>query len=354
MSFQSITLKNYRSYTAASFEFGSGVSIIIGPNASGKTNLLEAVHIVCSGSSFRVSDKDLVKNNSEWARIDAVVNGEERVLKLQNGFPRVKKTFEINGTAKTRLAYENIIPNVLFDPDDIRIIGGSPERRRDYLDNLLSTISPYYKKALSSYKRALKQRNNLLKSGGSASHVFPWNIVLSRHAENLVNERIKVINNINERITSIYQKLSSQNESIDIRYTLHISSGTYSAHYLKKLEHNFEIDRLKGFTSYGPHRDDFTIEINGRSASTHASRGEARTITLALKIIEMLLIEDVRGQPPLLLLDDVFSELDGTRRRTLTEFLKDHQCIITTTDADVVGKSFNKLVELISIQPTLE
>lgn len=349
MSFQSITLKNYRSYDSASFEFGPGVTIIIGPNASGKTNLLEAVYTLSVGGSFRVSDKDLINNESEWSRVEALVDEDERVLKIKRAVPRTQKTFTINGTEKSRLIYENVLPTVLFEPDDIRMISGSPERRREYLDTLISALSPTYKRALSSYRRALKQRNNLLKKRASRSHVFPWDVVMSRNAEILATERSEVIAKIQSKVQIVYNTLSDKNEAVLVQYEPSLSVNNYANNFIHKLEHLYVSDIEKGFTGIGPHRDDFSLSVNNTNAATHASRGECRTLTLALKVIEMLMIEDVRGIKPLLLLDDVFSELDGTRRRKLTEFLKDHQSIITTTDADVVDKKFARLAEFISL-----
>ena len=349
MPINSITLKNYRSYESASFEFGPGVTIIIGPNASGKTNLLEAVYTLCVGNSFRVSDKDLIRDGSAWARVETLITDNERVLKIIESTPRTKKSFTINGIEKSRLMYEQIIPAVLFEPDDIRIIGGSPDRRREYLDTLIANISPTYKRSLASFRRALKQRNNLLKQQGSRQNVFPWDVVMSRHAGQIVAEREAVIAQINNRITAVYQTLSDKDETINIHYEHSLPTINYASHYLNRLEQMFSTDLAKGYTSTGPHRDDMTIKINGNVASTHASRGECRTITLALKVIEMLLIEETRNEKPILLLDDVFSELDGTRRRKLTEYLSGHQSIITTTDADVVDKKFAKIANFISL-----
>lgn len=348
MVLQSLTLRNYRSYELASFELGRGVTIVIGPNASGKTNLLEAAFIACQGTSFRVSDKDLIRNGAEWARIDAVFDNDERTIKLIHASPRAKKTFTINDTEKPRLTFQQTIPLVLFEPDDIRIIGGSPERRREYLDGLLSRTFAEYKQALTSYKRAHRQRNVLLKTKGSQSALFALDVIMARHAEIVVRYRIDVMDSINAQISELYQAIAGRKDTVRLTYSL-LDASSYASHFMRKMEQNRLVDLEKGYTSFGPHRDDFTITINDCEASKHASRGEARTVTLALKIIEMLLIEKQRNIKPLLLLDDVFSELDGTRRRTLTEYLKDHQCIITTTDADVVDKRFAKLSSIISI-----
>jgi DNA replication and repair protein RecF len=346
---QSITLKNYRSYSESSFEFSSGVTIIIGPNASGKTNLLEAVYVLSQGSAFRSGDKDLISSDSPWARIEGYVDGEKRVVKLEQNEPRTKKTIELNDTAKARLSFNETIPIVLFEPDDSRIIGGSPERRRAYLDTVLSSVSPSYKKSLSSYKRALKQRNNLLKSSQSTGSLFAWNMVLARHADELVKERLEFIEYINQALPEIYSTLAGTSCELLVSYESIVHGGNYLQTYLNRLERSFSLDKERGYTSIGPHRDDFKIELNQKNSGVFASRGEGRTITLALKIIELRIIEQRRGTKPILLLDDVFSELDGARRRMLTDSIRDHQAVITTTDADVVEKKFVQLAQLISL-----
>jgi DNA replication and repair protein RecF len=346
---QSITLKNYRSYTEASFEFASGVTIIIGPNASGKTNLLEAVYLLGQGNAFRSSDKDLLQTSKDWARIDGYIDDTKRVIKLESAEPRTKKTIEINDTPKSRLSFADITPIVLFQPDDSRIIGGSPERRRNYLDSILTNSSSTYKKNHSSYKRALKQRNNLLKKAKDSSALFAWNMVLARHADEIVRERIMLIEQINERLAVVYSDLAGSACDLNITYHTSIPTENYLQGFLNRLDRSFHLDKERGFTGCGPHRDDFSIVLNTKDAGNFASRGEGRSITLALKIIELQIIEDSRNQKPILLLDDVFSELDGSRRRMLTDTIREHQAIITTTDADVVEKKFTRLAQLISL-----
>jgi DNA replication and repair protein RecF len=349
MAIQSVIVKNFRSYESYAVEFQPGVTIIVGPNASGKTNLLESVYMLAQGSSFRVSDKDLVRRSSNWARLDGVFDTQERVLKLQLGEPKTKKTFVIDESIHSRLSFNQTVPVVLFEPDDIRLIGGSPERRRSFLNDLLSQTVPTYKKALSSYSRVLKQRNTLLKNHSDSSSLFAWNVIMARAAEELVVSRTKAVEEINTRISDIYGSIADKTHTISMEYKTQVVSENYMNALVRRLEHSVAVDRIRGFTSVGPHRDDLVIAINGNAADISASRGEARTITLALKIIEVDMIKSIRSSAPILLLDDVFSELDGVRRKMLTHFLSDHQAIITTTDADVVGKKFTQLAEFISL-----
>lgn len=350
MLLQSITLHNYRSFASASFEFGPDVSIIVGPNASGKTNLLEAVSMLTGGSSFRVSDKDLVAHQSDWARIDGIFSDTERTVKLQAGDAKIKKTFDIDGTVRSRLGFDYTIPTVLFEPDDMRIIYGSPERRRRFIDDVLGQSDHGYKTHLVRYQKLLRQRNALLKSPYySADQLFAWNIMLAKTAEELVVKRAGLIDHLNGHVTDIYNSIADRLDSVQLEYTTDTEVDNYTQKLVKKLENSVRLDRERGFTSHGPHRDDLQINVHNKPALLSASRGEARTLMLALKIMEVSLLEHVRGTRPLLLLDDVFSELDGTRRRLLTTFLRDKQSIITTTDADIIGKSFTKLATIISL-----
>jgi DNA replication and repair protein RecF len=345
----SVALRNYRSYVEAAFELGPAVSIIVGSNASGKTNLLESIYMLTRGSSFRVSDKDLINHNSPWARIDGIFENSERTVKLESGGIKTKKTISIDSTVRSRLSYAQIIPTVLFEPEDMRIVYGSPERRRKYLDSLLTQTEPLYKHTLLRYQKLLKQRNTLLKQGGGRGQIFAWNIILASAAAEITRYRSGLIHKLQAEISTLYGSIADSKDIITLSYISDTPPEEYSTKLVKKLELSFARDVARGHTSYGPHKDDMNIEINSRPSISNASRGEARTIMLSLKILETEHIKSVHGVSPLLLLDDVFSELDGTRRRLLTSYLKDKQSIITTTDADIIGKSFTKIAHIISL-----
>lgn len=347
-----IRLQNFRSYKDETFEFGSGVNIVVGPNASGKTNLLEGILVAANGGSYRATTSDLIMFNKPWARIELHSSGEQRVAKIDTRDGFVKKTFDIDGREYGRIPHSKKLPLVLFEPGHLRLLSGSPELRRDYLDDLSEQITPGYGRLRRSYKRALAQRNAVLKKGASqgSGELFAWNIRLSELGGQMAAGRQNLIDLINERISGLYAKLSNSKTGVKVSYESTCSLENYSSQLLKNLEANVEQDFVRGFTSHGPHRDDIQLVFNARhSAQAVASRGEVRTILLALKIVELQLIEDVRGQKPLLLLDDVFSELDGARRQALTKFLKDYQTFITTTDADVVVQHF---MENCTIIPT--
>lgn len=347
-----LRLQNFRSYKDDSFELSEGVNIVVGPNASGKTNLLEAVLVLARGQSYRAKDNELVKFGRPWGRIDAdLAEGGKRTVKIIIE-PEANKTYELDGKVFKRLSLQHSLPVVLFEPNHLQLLGGSPERRRDYLDDLIEQTTPGYGTIRRQYRRALAQRNSLLKQTHSAtpSQVFPWDVRLSQLAGQIVRARFFIVDEINNEITKLYKKISGTKTVVTANYQNRWPVESYESQMLKKLEASFADDKLRGFTSVGPHREDLEVSFDGRPAQNTASRGEARTAVLALKIIELKIIEAARAKTPLLLLDDVFSELDGRRRHALTDYLAPYQTFITTTDADLVIKNFTKAANIIAIQ----
>jgi DNA replication and repair protein RecF len=339
-----IRLQHFLSYEDESFEFAPGVNIIVGPNASGKTNLLEAVLVACVGRSYRAKDSDLVEHDQPWARIDAQTDTGPRIVKLETpeGILRLKKSVTVDGKPYLRLPLHKTQPVVLFEPNHLQLLHGSPELRREFLDNLLEQTIGGFGVLRRQYKRVLAQRNALLKQDHHVAdqQLFAWNIRLSELGGQIAARRMDLINKINQRLRDLYQDLSTSKSQVLVSYVTSCEGANYSSQLLHKLEAGTSLDYQRGFTAYGPHRDDLDIKLNGYPASEAASRGEIRTLLLGLKIIEMQLVEEAHGQRPLLLLDDVFSELDGSRRKALTDYLSDHQTFITTTDADVVVQHF--------------
>lgn len=338
-----IRLQQFRSYTDDSFEIDPGVNIIVGPNASGKTNLLEAILVSCLGSSYRVKEAELIAFGAPWARIDAGTEHGTRTTKLvtsPNGM--VKKEFVIYDQPLQRMLLPKTMPAVLFEPNHLQLLTGQPEARREYVDNLLEQLVSGYGTLRRQYKRTLAQRNRLLKQGRSAagSQLFAWNIRLSQLGGEVASKRTELVAGLAKDIESLYGDLSHSEATVSLSYASSCQVEQYSSDMLHKLESSIDQDFERGFTTCGPHRDDLHIALNGKPTQIAASRGETRTMLLALKILELKLIEQTRNQKPILLLDDVFSELDGARRRALTEALAGYQTFITTTDADVVVEHF--------------
>lgn len=347
----SLRLQNYRSYIDDSFEFDPGVNIVVGPNGSGKTNLLEAVLVLCSGRSFRAKDVSLVSDKMDWARLEGNFGGHERVVKLQKRDETVKKEFTLNTKEYKRLGFEHTVPVVLFEPNHLQIIARGPDVRREYFDDLLIRTQPTYKQFLNNYNRALAQRNSLLKTRRhiSADQIFVWDIRLSELGEKVAVARQQLVTQLSALLPGIYSKISGKPARPAIRYCPGFQPEVYGSKMLSRLQATHQQDTERGFTGCGPHREDIEFMFDNQPALSVASRGETRSIMLALKILELELVERARSTQPILLLDDVFSELDAARRRALVDYLKDHQTIITTTEADAVLEYFTTNTRLMPI-----
>jgi len=345
-------LVHFRSYSDESFEFDNKVNIIVGPNASGKTNLLEAILFIARGSSYRVSDKELIRHKKDWLRIEAQLDdGTARIVKVRNDQEKDTKVFKITDKEYKRLPARLKLPVVLFEPNHLLLLHGQPEARRNYLDDLLESLSPEFSSIRKHYKRVLYQRNTLLKQRHNdvRSQVFVWDVRLSELGGHIATKRTNLIEDLNKKLAGIYSDIAGKKTKVEVKYLSSIPIATYESTLLKQLNSGLDRDIERGFTSYGPHRDDFSISINGSLVAEAASRGETRTALLALKIYELQLLEETLGLSPLLLLDDVFSELDGKRRDALTTHIKNYQTFITTTDADVVTHNFAQKANLIAL-----
>ena len=330
-SITTLHVKHIRSHREYSIDFSPEVTIITGANGSGKTSLLEAVYVSLQGTSFRGSDGDLLQKDSPWWKIDVILNDQQtRTIKYEPEKTPSRKQFIIDSKTTARIPAKLKHPVVLFDPDDLRLLHGSPTRRRQFIDRFISQLNPLYGPSLRKYERAMKQRNNLLKSAYiSDDQLFAWNIALAEHGAYIIEQRIAFIEQINQNLSGLYQDIAGTHDEVSIHYS-HTFVGDIKQKLLNELHAHAERDRYLGNTSVGPHRHDVIFQINTSPALSTASRGEARTIVLALKFLEVEIIEKLTGKQPIILLDDVFSELDATRQKLLTSQLKGHQIIITS------------------------
>jgi len=358
MAYSSISIKQFRSYRDARFALAPGVNIIVGPNGSGKTNLLEALYVLSQGSSFRVNDKDLIEYGQNQFKLTAENGQQLRALTYEiNGTPA--KKFKIDGAERQRLSHQQKVPLVLFEPEDLRLLSGSPARRRDYLDSLIGRLWPEAGVSRSRFERALMQRNNIIKQAASQrlpsldDQFFVWDIKLAEYASALVAGRLKLLEGWNGRLSAVYSRIAGEPSTVSVSYKTDCDVHNYKASLLHRLLSSRERDIARGFTSVGPHRDDFVVSLNGVEAAVTASRGENRSLVLALKIIELELLESMSREKPLLLLDDVFSELDIDRRLALSSLTADHQTVITTTDVDSIAENFTHSPLIIDLQKSL-
>jgi DNA replication and repair protein RecF len=260
----SIRLQNFRSYEDSVFELSPKVNIIVGPNASGKTNLLEAVLFIARGGSYKARDIDIVRIGSEWTRIDAQTASGSRAVKIKTNNDNTYKTHEIDGQIYQRLHHSKTIPVVLFEPNHLSLLSGSPDMRRTYLDDLIEQIDDSFGPVRRHYRRVLSQRNTLLKKNPRDLHeqMFVWNVRLSELGGQIAKKRTELIQELNHQILPIYKKLATKNNIITLEYSSKFSEGSYETELLKKLESNIDLESLRGFTIYGPHRDDLMVKID--------------------------------------------------------------------------------------------
>lgn len=329
MIIKSIKLFNFRNHSEYSLVCQDETSLILGENGSGKTSVLEAIYILTRGKSFRATDPEIIKRGTPFYRIEIEYNNGETSIATYDG---TNKTFIILDKKSRRLPKKHKYPVVLFQPSDLNLISHSPSRRRDYFDRIFSQFDEKYNEALLKYEKSLKQRNELLKTERITKEtIFSWNILLAKYGTDLYNFRHKFIQEINSRLTSIYRSIAENDDQIEIVYKTEVESNSDNK-YLQTLEANFDKDIYLGHTSFGIHRDDYIFKFNNEPADGSASRGESRSIILALKFIEAELIYQKTHLKPIILLDDVFSELDETRRKCLVKNFQDNQVIITSVE----------------------
>ncbi len=328
MRVQSLRVQHFRIHDDRELLLSDGVTVIMGGNGTGKTSLIEALYVMLRGTSFRGSDSSMKNVDSAWYRIDCAIDSEYalRYVKYQGEY----KEFVVEDKKSRRLSPKHKHPVVLFEPDVLRILTSSPARRREYLDALIVQVDDTYAKALRRYDRALKQRNNLLKQHANDGQLFAWNVTLSEYGAYIVTARQKAIARIAQAINQTYQSIAQKDDEIHLEYSFPAAEQLQQK-LLYELERTLDRDRILGATTTGPHRHDLIVHFNGSVITDVASRGEVRTVVLALKFIEVALIESVLGKQPIILLDDVFGELDEKRQKELIHSFRDYQIIITAT-----------------------
>ena len=337
MYIKKLELKNFRNYKEQIIELNENANVFYGDNAQGKTNILEALYFCALGRSFRTfKESELISFNEDEAKIvidyeknnrdnkiEVVINKKKnKIIKLNQ--IKLNKNSELVGN----------INLVIFSPDDITILKQGPALRRRFLDILISQLKPKYMHELAQYNKILDNRNSVLKSKNLET-LDIWNSQLSEKMEIIHKYRKEYIDKIQKELLNIHPGLTNEKEEILIKYKSEFKSKEDFYNLLKKNEQN---DLYKGYTTIGAHREDFEILINGKSLNLYGSQGQHRTAILSLKIAELNIIKEEIDENPILLLDDVTSELDEHRVLSIFDIVKDYQVLITCTDLSQVLK----------------
>ncbi len=325
MVIRRIRLQNFRSHEVFSLDFDGQMTKIMGENGCGKTSILEAIYEVLQGKSFRSVDREILRRGADFYRVELDYEDGRKVATVYDG---EKKEFLTEDKKTRRLPKKAKYPIVLFEPDDLNLVGSSPTSRRNYFDRVFGQLSEGYGVALNRYAKALKQRNELLKEETvDIGDLFSWNMLLVKHGSELNEFRAEGVEKFNERLTEIYRSIAENSDEVRMEYESEVKSESDS---LVALERNFERDRYLGHTSFGVHHDNYKFIFNTAQADGSASRGEVRSLVLALKFIEAEMIVGRLGRKPVVLLDDVFSELDQTRQKCLVKNFQDNQVVLTS------------------------
>ncbi len=346
-------IKNYRNISDISFTPSENINVIYGENGHGKTNILESIWLFTGCNSFRTRKNiELIKENEKESQLnmDFFAFSREQEVKLEIA---ETKTVHINGIKKS--SHRQLLGEfqaVVFSPSVLSVIKEGPGEKRKFIDIAISLLKPNYAATLAKYNKAVLQRNNLLKkiNEGKAdeSFLFAFDEEVARFGGKIIEYRIKYIENLTKKAKEIYKGISNDREQLELIYLNSVkdkgnNSAEYSNLIYEKLEKSRQSDIFRCQTSAGPHKDDLEIMLNNKSARAFGSQGQQRSCALSLKIAEGFIINEISGEKPVALLDDVMSELDGKRQADLLEYLKGWQVFVTCCDKAHIEKiSYDK------------
>lgn len=369
-------LRHFRNYQDQQIKFTAQKTILVGNNAQGKSNLLEAVEILATLKSHRVArDRELVQNEAKLAQVEAQIERKYGTASVKFHLRKQgRRSIWLNGeNIRRQIDFLGTLNAVQFSSLDLELVRGSPETRRSWLDGILVQLEPVYANILQQYGQILRQRNALLKQSSqqhqqqslglkvasdsdTTYQLNLWNEQLAALGTKIIRRRIRVL----ERLTPIAQtwhnNISAKTETLQINYQPNIESAQSTAEaieqaFLEKIAQRQLVEQVQGRTVVGPHRDEIEFTINQTPARYYGSQGQQRTLVLALKLAELNLIEQVVGDAPLLLLDDVLAELDPQRQNQLLEVIGDRtQSIITTTHIDAFDAGWLKASQILTVK----
>lgn len=341
---KTLTLLNYRNYINQSFSFADKINLIIGKNGHGKTNLLEAINLVCKFKPFKKTNFDeLINFEKNETRLKAELLNNSNLNEINIQLLKGRKIIKLNNKILYRTArYSTLNKLVTFLPSDIDLIKGQASVRRNYIDQMITGIDSEHMADSKNYYQILKQRNALLaKSPNSPAMLEIWDEKLSEPAERIVFRRMKFIKKISPLINKYYEKISATNSKVDMVYksTIDITSN-FKNDFREDLQKRMNKDILRKFTTSGPHRDHIIFRINGEDSSRFASQGESKSLVLSIKSTEIELYEQTSGEHPILILDDVSSELDDMRKNYFSLLLNNYsgQVFVTTANLEPAFK----------------
>lgn len=352
MQIKKLFLQNFRNYESESFTFAEGLNVLFGKNAQGKTNCAEAVFYLCTGASLRIRhDKQLIKMGADHAKITAEAQNRYGKVTIEALIFENKREIRVNGSKIAKNAdLMGHINSVFFSPGELRLIQDGPDERRRFMNISISQTSPSYYTALLRYNKILDQRNTLLKDKDYSLvlDTLPvWDEQLCKYAAVIIKKRVEFLEKLAPFAKEYHSLLTDGEEELIVRPDRKYegSEGEIAEKLLGRLEGNYEKDLRLGFTTVGPHRDDLDVLINGVDAKAYASQGQMRTAALSLKLAEVQIFKEISGEYPVLILDDVMSELDLRRRKKLLNCIKDMQTILTCTHTERVlyGAECNKI-----------
>lgn len=339
----SLELSDFRNYASAKVNFGEGLNVLYGKNASGKTNMLESIYVCSVFSSPRtVKDKELVRIGQDKATIKLVLDKKYRKYTILFQIDsQGKKKVAVNGIPVMRAGeLLGLLGVVFFSPDEMKLVKESPQERRRFMDIGLSQQQKNYFIALQRYNKTLKQKNNLLKEyrgrGNIGDMLDVWDMGLAKEGATIIVKRTEFVKTLRETAAKFHSAISSDSEKLTLEYESDIDVNCdvkdVEARLLSALSASRNKDLELGYCTVGPHRDDMRIEINGKDSRKFASQGQQRTVALAMKLGEVLIYKDEIGEPPVLLLDDVLSELDASRQKLLLDMTQGFQTVLTCTE----------------------
>ena len=337
MYIESIQLKNFRNYEFLEMEFEKGTNILYGDNAQGKTNILEAVYLCGTSKSHKGSkDKEIIRFHEDESHIRMMIRKDGMSYKIDMHLKKNKaKGVAINGLPiKKARELLGVVNLVFFSPEDLNIIKNGPSERRRFLDLELCQLDTIYLTDLANYNHVINQRNKLLKDMSFNSKLKDtldvWDMQMINYGKQIIRKRKAFVEELNEIVHDIHRNLTGGIEQIDVVY----EPNTESEQFEETLFRNRERDFRMKMSSTGPHRDDLCVMVNGIDIRKYGSQGQQRTAALSLKLSEIYLVKKRIKDTPVLLLDDVLSELDGNRQTYLLDSIHDIQTMITCTGLD--------------------